>query len=354
MMRVCVTGVAGFVGSRLARAIVESVEGVRLSGVDNLSRRGSESNLPALAEIGCDFRHGDVRSPEDLAALPEADWIVDCAAQPSVLAGLAGDSAALVGHNLFGTVHLLEKCRRDGAGFVMVSTSRVYSVPALAAIPLREAATRLDPDPGGAFPAGSSPSGIAEAFSTEPPISLYGATKRASEVMALEYGLTYGFPVRINRCGVLAGAGQFGRIDQGIVSFWIYQWLLGRPLAYIGFGGRGLQVRDFLPPEDLARLVIRQIREPGRDAPRVLNVGGGPGHSVSLRELSDFCRDRFGRDNEVRASAETRPFDIPYYATDNALVGSAWGWSPTTPAPATLGAIADWAERHRPLLEAGF
>ncbi len=353
-MRICITGVAGFVGSRLAQLLASSMTGLTLFGIDNLSRRGSETNLAALKGIGCTFHHGDIRSTEDLASLPPADWIIDCAAIPSVMAGLAGDSATLVGHNLFGTIHLLEKCRRDHSGFLMLSTSRVYSIPQLAAYPLSEAVSRLVPDTRGVFPSGSSIDGIGEGFSTEAPVSLYGATKLASEVMALEYSATYGFPVWINRCGVIAGAGQFGKIDQGVVSFWIYQWLLERPLAYIGFGGRGKQVRDFLAPEDLAELVVRQIRDPGRPVPKVLNVGGGIEHSTSLCELSDYCTQRFGRPHDVKSSSEDRPFDIPYYVTDNRLVDKSWGWKPTTPAERTLDSIAQWAEDHRSRLEVGF
>ena len=56
------------------------------------------------------------------------------------------------------------------------------------------------------------------------PLSLYGASKLASETLILEYGECFGFPVWINRCGVLAGAGQFGKADQGIFSFWIHSF----------------------------------------------------------------------------------------------------------------------------------
>jgi CDP-paratose 2-epimerase len=99
-------------------------------------------------------------------------------------------------------------------------------------------AIALPPTSAQAMPIGFSELGVSENFSTTAPISLYGATKLASEVMALEYATMFDFPLWIDRCGVIAGAGQFGKPDQGIFSFWIYQWLLGKPLKYIGFGGR--------------------------------------------------------------------------------------------------------------------
>ena len=109
------------------------------------------------------------------------------------------------------------------------------------------------------MPDGVSRHGISENFSTAAPISLYGATKLASEILALEYAETFGVPVWINRCGVIAGAGQFGRADQGIVAFWINSYLRRQPLRYIGFNGAGHQVRDAVHPRDIAAIVTKQL-----------------------------------------------------------------------------------------------
>ena len=101
--------------------------------------------------------------------------------------------------------------------------------------------------------------------------------------MILEYGNAFEFPVWINRCGVLAGAGQFGRADQGIFSYWVHSFKERNPLKYIGFGGTGHQVRDALHPNDLVPLLIRQICEPNWEAPKILNLGGGLENSLSLK-----------------------------------------------------------------------
>jgi CDP-paratose 2-epimerase len=353
-VKICVTGVAGFVGSQLAKSLKAAMSGVELLGIDNLSRRGSEGNLKSLAAIGCKFIHGDVRSADDIAAIPACDWIIDCAAIPSVIAGLGGDSAQLVGHNLTGTLNLLEKCRRDRAGLILLSTSRVYSIPALLAIPLKRQGTRFVVVPEGRFPAGSTTDGISDAFSTAAPVSLYGATKLASEIMALEYSATYGFPLWINRCGVIAGPGQFGKIDQGVISFWMYQWLCDRPLSYIGFGGHGHQVRDFLSPMDLAELVSLQLADPNRRCPKTVNVGGGLECSISLAELSEYCARRFGAARTLGCVPETRAFDVPYYVTDNAHVKQYWSWTPRIGREKILDSIADWATQNIDFIRAGF
>jgi CDP-paratose 2-epimerase len=92
--------------------------------------------------------------------------------------------------------------------------------------------------------------------------------------------------VWINRCGVLAGAGQFGRADQGIFAYWLNSWLRRAPLKYIGFDGRGSQVRDVLHPRDLLPLLEKQFASDGRGKARLQNVSGGAASARSLAQLS--------------------------------------------------------------------
>src|SRR5205823_10646862 len=163
----------------------------------------------------------------------------------------------------------------------------VYSIRSLANIPVTVMNDRFEPDcSSSTLPQGVSSHGIAEDFATTPPLSLYGSSKLASECVALEYGEAFEFPVWINRCGVLAGAGQFGRADQGIFSFWINAYLRRAPLKYIGFDGAGHQLRDCLHPHDLLRALQKQFVAAGSAKPRVVNFGGGKENSMSLAQLS--------------------------------------------------------------------
>src|SRR5436190_21681293 len=143
-MRIFITGICGFAGSSLARQLRELIPGAKISGMDSLSRPGSEINRRMAAE-GIAVRHGDMRCASDLETLPDVDWVIDAAAQPSVLAGIDGrfGSRQLVEHNLLGTVNLLEFCRRSGAGFILLSTSRVYSIAALVSLPLERKGNRF-------------------------------------------------------------------------------------------------------------------------------------------------------------------------------------------------------------------
>lgn len=352
-MKILITGICGFVGSTLAKYWLESEPDMEILGLDNLIRPGSELNRSALTKLGIKLFHGDIRHASDFETLPSVDWVIDAAANPSVLAGVDGLTSGrqLVEHNLHGTVNILEYCRRSGAGFVLLSTSRVYSIASLAEIAVEPAGEAFCLKPGQQLPPGLSDAGVNESFSTTPPLSLYGSTKLASEILALEYGETYGFPVWINRCGVLAGAGQFGRADQGIFAYWINAWLRRRPLTYIGFGGRGYQVRDCLHPRDLIPLLKKQTAHGLTAATaKVINLGGGAGSAMSLAELSGWCRERFGP-HEVGSNPELRRFDIPWMVMDSALAENIWGWRPRTSLHAILEEIALHAEQHPDWLE---
>ena len=227
----------------------------------------------------------------------------------------------------------------------MLSTSRVYAVPPLATLPVHVVDDAFEPDVNRTLPPGLTMKGVDETFSTAPPVSLYGATKLASEQLAFEYGATYDFPAWVNRCGVLAGAGQFGRADQGIFSYWVNGWLRKRPLRYIGFGGHGYQVRDCLHPADLVPLIEQQIASDDRTIPRITNVSGGARSARSLAQVSAWCRTRIG-DQPVESVLEARQFDIPWMVLDSSRAHDVWRWSPTRTTEDILEEILKHAIDH--------
>jgi len=351
-MRILITGACGFVGSSVAASLVERRQGLAIMGLDNLMRPGSETNRARLRKLGIEFLHADVRVASDLENLPAADWVIDAAASPSVLAGIEGplSSRQLFEHNLASLVNVLEYCRRHKAGFILLSSSRVYSIAALRSLPLEISGCAFQLDCSGPLPAGVSPRGIGSEFSTAPPISLYGSTKLASEAIALEYGEAFGFPVWVNRCGVLAGAGQFGTPGQGIFSYWVNAHLRKRPLRYIGFEGAGRQVRDAFHPRDLAALVDAQIDTPRADGRRIYGAGGGAGNAMSLAQVTAWCDARFGPHAPL-PDPSPRPYDIPWMIMDSSDAERDFGWRPETSIEALLDEIAAHAERHPDWLE---
>ena len=346
-MKLMITGICGFVGSSLARAFREQHPDWTVCGIDNFTRPGSETNRRPLERLGIRVQRGDIRRPRDLQKLPACDWVIDAAANPSVLAGVDGKSSSrdLVDHNLVGTINLLEYCKAVRAGFILLSTSRVYSIPPLASLRVKRLKRAYIPVLKTPVP-GVTEAGVGESFSTAAPVSLYGATKLCSEAMALEYGECFGFPVWVNRCGVMAGAGQFGRADQGIFASWINTWLRERPLRYIGFDGQGSQVRDCLHPVYLLSLLTQQMAAgTGGNRQRVQNVSGGQESAMSLCQLSDWCTERFGR-RTVSVDSTPRPFDIPWMVLDSSLALQQWQWRPRRTTAEILEEIALHAEQN--------
>jgi CDP-paratose 2-epimerase len=351
-MKLLITGICGFAGSTLAKSLLERIEGLSIWGIDNLMRPGSETNRAVLKELGVAVVHGDVRNVSDFESIPKVDWVIDAAANPSVLAGLkgSGTSRQLFEHNLASVVNVLEYCKTHGAGLFLLSTSRVYSIAALAELPLNieDEAFRLDCSK--SLPRGVSANGIGIDFSTDAPISLYGSTKLAAEALALEYGLAFEFPVWINRCGVLAGAGQFGTPDQGIFSYWINAHLRRRPMRYIGFGGSGHQVRDAFHPRDLAALLHAQVLTSRKGGRRIYTAGGGPENAMSLAQLTAWCNSRFGN-HRPEADDRPRKYDVPWLIMDSTDTGRDFDWRCSAKLSGILEEIACHAERHPEWLE---
>ena len=347
---VLVTGGAGFVGAALATALRRAYPDATVIALDNLRRRGSEMNLPRLKAAGVRFVHGDVRSLEDLTDIrPEPDLILECSAEPSVLAGYGGSPEYLIHTNLNGCFHCLEIARRTKADFLFVSTSRVYPVALINAMECAETDTRYALRAEQSI-SGASQHGISEKFPLDGARSLYGMTKLAAELMVAEYGDAYGIRFVIDRCGLLTGPWQMARSDQGVIALWVAAHCFERSLKYIGFGGSGKQVRDFLHIDDFCDLVLDQVANLKSYSGRIWNVGGGTANSVSLREATVLCREVTGKTIEVAASSEVRPSDLKLYITDHRAVSAVRGWRPKRDARRTFGDIAAWIGSGGPQL----
>lgn len=327
--QILVTGGAGFIGSHIAIMLKTYYPGIRVIALDNLYRNGSALNIPRLKKYGVEFRRGDVRKKEDLSLSP-VDLLIECSAEPSVMAGVHSSPEYLLETNVVGAINCFELARKEHADSIFLSTSRVYPVEKLNALPYRETPTRFETD-----------RRVDEAFSLEGYRTLYGATKLSAELLLREYIQSYKLRGVINRCGVVAGPWQMGRVDQGFISLWVSHHVFGRPLSYIGFGGTGKQVRDVLHVDDLLALVRLQIGDIDRFSGDIFNVGGGE-QNISLLELTKLCGRSTGKSVPIRSVTKTRAGDVRIYITDNAKITGVCGWKPKKTLRTTVNDVGRW------------
>ncbi|MBC7796855.1 MAG: GDP-mannose 4,6-dehydratase, partial [Pyrinomonadaceae bacterium] len=278
---------------------------------------------------------------EDFDDLPKIDVIIEASAEPSVLAGVNGTPDYVVNTNLFGTVNCLNLAAHHKADFIFLSTSRVYPIANIEEIQFVETETRFEISATQILQ-GVSERGISEKFPLEGYRSLYGATKLSSELLIQEYNHFYNIKTVINRCGVLTGAWQMGKVDQGVVVLWLAKHFWKQDLGYFGYGGTGKQVRDVLHVNDLYRLIDLQIHDIGKFDNQTFNVGGGRETSVSLCELTKLCREITGNEIPVKSVAETRQADIRIYLTDNSKISAAANWKPEIGVREILMEIHSW------------
>jgi CDP-paratose 2-epimerase len=348
---ILITGGAGFVGSSLALHLKARFPATRVACMDNLYRRGSELNLPRLQAAGIDFVKGDIRNTGEFPAGP-FEFVIECSAEPSVLAGYGGSPDYLMETNLMGTYRCLEQARQWQSKTIFLSTSRVYPISVLEQHPWTEEPTRFawNEVPGAAI----SPRGVSEQCPMHAARSLYGWTKFASESLIEEYRAGFGLRAVTNRCSVLAGPWQMGKVDQGVVALWVFRHYFGKPLKYIGYGGTGKQVRDMLHVADLCDLVTDQIAHFDTWEGWLGNVGGGREISASLLELTGICQKVIGREVPITAETENRQADLRIFLADSSKLFARTHWRPKRKVEQIVADVVDWVraneEALRPLV----
>ena len=320
--------------------------GTEIVAMDNLYRRGSELNVPRLEQAGVQFHRGDVR---DANAFPPGsfDVLIECSAEPSVLAGQDGSPDYVFQTNLVGAYQCLEKTRAWKGKIIFLSTSRVYPVAPLEAHPWREEATRFAWEDG---KNGITSRGVSEALNLDGARSLYGYTKLSAEQLIEEYRAAFGLKSVVNRCGVIAGPWQFGKVDQGVASLWVLAHHFGKSLSYIGYGGKGKQVRDFLHVDDLCDLIMDQVRNFESWDGWLGNVSGGLSNSVSLSELTGLSEEVTGKKIPIKPVLENRSFDLRLFIGDCAKLFARTSWRPKRDVRRIVQDIHSWVKENEAAL----
>jgi len=350
---ILITGGCGFIGSNLAVSLKAKYPSSKITSFDNLIRKGSELNIDRLKKNNIEFVKGDVRNESELESISNIDLLIECSAEPSVLAGYNESPRYIIDTNLIGTINCLELARKNKADVVFLSTSRVYPYGLINQLKVKEDESRFVWEkPGDNSIAGFSEEGIDVDFPISGVRSMYGATKLCSEILLNEYIAMYGLKGVINRCGVVAGPWQFGKVDQGVFTFWMLKHYFKKPLSYIGFGGKGKQVRDLLHVDDLFDLIDLQINSMDKVNRQTYNVGGGKEVSLSLLETTKLCQEITNNKIDIGQERETRPADLAIYITDNRKVNKDLDWKPKRDTKKILGDIYKWIGNNEQQLKA--
>ena len=256
------------------------------------------------------------------------------------MAGIDGGTRNIINNNLTGTINCLDYALLNKAKFIFLSTSRIYPINGLCNIPLISSESRFSMVAN--HIEGLTSKGISESFKLDGHRTFYGATKLASELLITEYNRFLGLQTVINRCGVIAGPWQMGKVDQGFLTLWLSRHYFKKRLSYIGFGGKGKQIRDVLHVLDLLDLVKKQITSFNQFNGEIFNVGGGLENAISLKETTALCQEVTGNIIEIGSDDTNRQGDIPYYVTDYQKINNLCGWKPTRTVRSILEDTYDW------------
>ena len=307
-MKILITGGCGFVGSNLAIYFKNNRIGSQINSLDNLSRKGTLLNLQRLKKKKIKNFKIDISNNRAVKKLPRYDLIIDCCAEAAVEKSKK-EINKVFNTNLLGTFNILKKCEKDKSNIIFLSSSRVYSIEKLRKLQKNKSL-------------------INEKFDTSGPKSIYGFCKYSSEHLIKEFSFIYGIKYIINRFGVISGPWQFGKQDQGFVSLWVWKHINKKRLSYIGFGGKGCQIRDVVHISDVCKLIALQIKKMGNIYNLTMNVGGGRKNAISLRSLTTICQKITLNKIKIYSKKSTSEYDIPYYITDNSRVNKIYKWKP--------------------------
>ncbi len=355
-MRVLITGGAGFIGSSIALALAERHPDLEVLAADNLYRRGSELNLPRLREAGVAFHHADVRHLADLEAIGQFDALVECSAEPSVMASVDGGGDYVVQANLIGAYHCLEAAARQNAQLIFLSTSRVYPVAAQEALVIEEGATRLE-----LAPVQHARGRVRRGHQRGVPARRRAHALRRDE--ARGRAADRGVPrrarpargrqsLRRRRRAVADGQGRPGRLHALDAELHVFD----RPLSYIGYGGTGQagprpaarrrprrsRRRAARRSRALGRLHVQRRRWPRRQPLAAGDDGDLPradrprpaDRQRSPRRARATCRSTSAT---ARRCSHTPP-GVPAVGRATSSATSTGGSSPTTPSSALRSA----------------
>ncbi len=311
---VLVTGAAGFIGSNLVARLLE--EGHRVIAVDDLSTGRLENLAPARAPHltgRLQFDHVDVTTPafDALIARMRPAIVFHLAAQVDVRVSIERpiEDARL---NVLGTLQALEAARRHGVRrFVYAASIAGYGDPPPELLPIDERVTT-------------------------PPLSPYGASKRAAGDYVLAYGATHGMEGVVLTLANVYGPHQSTAGEGGVVAILVGRMLDGAPCTIYGDGE---QTRDFVFVDDVVDAFVRAGSVPEAAGGRFLI---GTGVATSVNALFSVCASATAYPHAA-VSGPARAGEVRHSVVDAERARQVLGWEPWTSVVDGVRATVDWA-----------
>lgn len=308
--RYLVTGGAGFIGSNYIRYLFSHEPESVVTNLDSLTYAGVKSTVDELDQLG-DHRHvhGDIRDVELVdKVMAGQDVVVHFAAESHVDRSIEGP-AVFLETNVVGTGVLVDAARRHGIPrFIHVSTDEVY---------------------------GSVDIGFATEEAKLHPSSPYSSSKAGSDLLALSFFHTYGYPVIVTRCTNNFGPYQF---PEKVIPLFVTNLLDGEKVPLYG---EGRNERDWLYVEDhcSALHLLVDDGQPGE----IYNIGASA--QLSNFELTQRILELLGKDESYVERVPDRLGHDLRYAVDSSKIRGL-GWAPSSSLEARLEDTVDWYRRR--------
>jgi len=337
--RILVTGGAGFIGCHAA-AMFKTI-GSEVLCLDNLSRRGSETNADWLMQdhkiglVKADIRNADAMVKVVRHFRP--DMILHAAGQVAVTTSVV-DPRKDFEENLLGTFNMLEAARALGTNplFLYTSTNKVYGGMDHVKVVLKDGRWSYE--------------GLDTGASEDTPLdfhSPYGCSKGGADQYVRDYARIYDLPSVVFRQSCIYGARQFGVEDQGWVAWFTIRALQQRPLTIYG---DGRQVRDVLCVDDLVEAFRLAWEKRSEVAGEVFNMGGGVSNTMSLLELVGLLEKLSGRPVE-HSFADWRPGDQKVFVADVRKAVQRLGWKPVVTPENGVQRLHAWVQDNLEMVE---
>lgn len=339
-MKILITGGAGFIGCNLAAHFIRA--GHQVTVFDNLSRRGSESNLAWLRETFKDkftVVRGEIREAEAIAqAAKGQEAIFHLAAQVAVTTSVNNPREDFE-INALGTFNVLEAARLAGTNpiFIYTSTNKVYG--GMEEVGVRETESRYEFE--------RLTQGVPESYPLDFH-SPYGCSKGTGDQYTRDYHRIYGLPTIVFRQSCIYGIRQFGVEDQGWLAHFAISATLGREIMIYG---DGKQVRDVLFIDDLVRAFEMAMASIKRTAGQVYNIGGGPKNQLSVWRETGPILEKLAEEPLKVNYGDWRPGDQRIYVSDISKAKTDFGWEPRISPEQGLATLWSWVQANKGLFK---